>query len=100
MLQNYNKAIGDERLFLDDALLKAAGYDAIKAGAALLGKDAARILTPSTLSAARKIISDGIEKGNLLSQVGTGLKLVEPDNQISVAEELLRAFLNGLQKKT
>jgi hypothetical protein len=39
-----------------------------------------------------------MEKGNLTSQVGSGLKSVDSDNQISTAEKLLKAFLAGFQK--
>jgi predicted nucleotidyltransferase len=98
LLQNYNFIIDDARVFTAEALYKSLGYDAVKVGAALLGKDAALIAAHSTLTVARKIVSDGIEKGNLLSQVGSGLKSVDSENQISTAEELLRAFLMGFTK--
>ncbi len=98
LLQNYNLIIDDARIFSDEAIYKSLGYDTVKAGAALLGKDAAVIAAPSTISAAHKIVLDGIEKGNLTSQVGSGLKSVDSDNQISAAEELLKAFLSGFHK--
>lgn len=98
LLQKYNSIIDEARVFTDEALYRSLGYDTVKAGAALLGKDAAIIATPATVSAAQKIIINGIEKGNLLSQVGTGLELIEPDNQLSTAEDFLRAFLAGFKK--
>lgn len=98
LLQNYNFIIDNTRLFADEALYKSLAYDAVKAGAALLGKDAAIIATPPTLHAAQKIVLNGMKKGNLTSQVGSGLKSVDPDNQISAAEELLQAFLAGFHK--
>ena len=98
LLQKYNSIIDDARIFEDEALYRSLGYDTVKAGAALLGKDAAAIATPATVSAAQKIITNGIEKGNLLSQIGSSLVLTEPDNQLSAAEVLLQAFLAGFTK--
>jgi predicted nucleotidyltransferase len=99
LLQYYNFIIDDARIFSDEALYKFFGYDAVKAGAALLGKDAAIIATPANLHLAQKIVLNGMKKGNLTSQVGSGLKSVDSDNQISAAEELLQAFLAGFQPR-
>lgn len=98
LLQNYNKIVADERIFADEDIYKAVGYDAVKAGAALLGKDAAAIADTASLDTVREIVSHGMGRGNLATQVGTGLKLVEDENRISTAEELLRAFLMGFKK--
>lgn len=98
LLQNYNQTVEDARLFADEDLYKAVAFDAVKAGAALLGRDASAIATATNLAAVREILTRGIERGDLATQVGTGLKLVEDDNRISTAEELLRAFLLGFKK--
>lgn len=100
LLQNYNQIVDDARIFADEDLYKAFAYDAVKAGAALLGRDAAAIATVANLNAVRDIVARGIETGNLTSQVGTGLKLVEDEDRISTAEELLQAFLVGFKKRT
>lgn len=98
LLQNYNKIVEDGRIFADEDIYKALGYDAVKAGAALLGKDAAAVADAASVDTVLEIVSRGIERGNLTTQVGTGLKLVEDDNRISTAEELLRTFLLGFKK--
>lgn len=98
LLQNYEKVVGEARIFEDEDLYKALAYDAVKAGAALLGRDAAAIAPAADLEAAREIVLLGIENGKLTTQVGAGLKLVEEDARISTAEELLRAFLSGFKK--
>ena len=98
LLQNYNHIVEDARLFADEDLYKAVAFDAIKAGAALLGRDAACIAAATSLDAAREILARGIERGDLATQVGTGLRLVEDENRISTAEELLRSFLLGFKK--
>ncbi len=98
LLQNYNLIVEEARLVADEDIYKAVAYDSVKAGAALLGKDAAAIADTSGLAAIQEIVSRGIEKGNLTTQLGTGLKHVEDDDRISTAEELLRTFLMGLKK--
>lgn len=98
LLQNYNLIVEEARVVADEEIYKAVAYDSVKAGAALLGKDAAVIADTASVDAVREIVSRGIEKGNLATQIGTGLKNVEADIQISTAEELLRAFLLGFKK--
>lgn len=98
LLQNYNKVVDEEQIFADEELYRAVGYDAVKAGAALLGKDAAAIADTAGVDTARDIVYGGLERGDLSVQVGTGLKLVEEGNRISTAEELLRVFLIGFKK--
>jgi len=98
LLQKYSLIMDDSRIFTDEALYRSLGYDNVKVGAALLGKDAAGIATHATISAVQEIIVNGIERGNLLSQVGSGLGSVDADSQLSTAEELLKAFLAGFKK--
>jgi len=98
LLQNYEQIIDDARIFADEDLYKSVAYDTKKAGAVLLGRDAAVIATPANLDAVRAIVALGIERGDLPTQVGTGLRGVDPDSQISTAEELLGAFLLGFKK--
>ncbi|HBW21940.1 MAG: hypothetical protein A2X28_01920 [Elusimicrobia bacterium GWA2_56_46] len=98
LTQNYNLIVAEPRIFQDEQLSKSVGYDAVKAGAVLLGKDAAAIVNPSTLSAAQKILAVQIRRGNFVAQFASGLKSVDPDKQLSTAEELLRAFLIGFSK--
>lgn len=100
LLQNYHAVVGDKRLFLDEALLKSLGYDTVRAGAALLGKDAAAIVSPATLSAAQSILLGG-KRNNFTAQIASGLRAVDQGNRLSTAEGLLSAFLmavKGLNK--
>ena len=98
LLQNYNLIVDEDSLFADEDIYKAVAYDLEKAGAALLGKNAAAIADTAGVDTVREIVLLGIEKGNLPTQIGTGLKHVEYDSQISTAEELLGAFLMGFKK--
>jgi len=97
LLQNYHIIIGDSRLFLDEALLRSLEYDTVRAGAALLGKDAAGIVSQSTLSAARNILS-GEKRNSLTAQTASGLKAVDTDKRLWTAEGLLTAFQAGFSK--
>jgi predicted nucleotidyltransferase len=96
LLQNYHHAAGDERLYREEALLKSMEYDMTKAGAALLGKDAAAILGATALSAARAILTGG-KKDSLTAGIAAGLSAVDPDSRISAAETLLAAFLSAFR---
>lgn len=92
LLQNYHAVVGDKRLFRDEALLKSLEYDTVRAGAALLGTDAAAIVSPATLSAAENILISE-KRANLTAQIASGLRAVDQDNRLSAAEGLLSAFL-------
>lgn len=95
LLQNYNYAVGDARLFSEGTLLKSVNFDTIKAGAVLLGKDAAGIAGPKALSAAQKILL-GPKRPGLVSQLASGLRVVAQSNRLSTAADLLTAFQTGL----
>jgi len=97
LLQNYHAIIGDTRLFLDETLLRSVAYDTVRAGAAILGKDAAGILRQSTLSAAQGILL-GNKRNNLIAQTASGLSAVDQDDRLSTAEGLLTAFQAGFLK--
>ncbi len=98
LLQNYSLIVDEARIVADEGIYKAVAYDSEKAGAALLGKDAAAIADTAGVNSIREIVSRGIERGNLSTQIGTGLRHVEDDNRISTAEELLQIFLMGFKK--
>lgn len=97
LLQNYHAVVGDTRLFQDEALLKSLGYDTIRAGAVLLGKDAATIVSPATLSAAQNILLGG-KRDNLTAQIASGLRAVGQDKRLSTAADYLTAFQSGFLK--
>lgn len=98
LLQNYHIVVGDKRLFREEALLKSAGYDTVRAGAALLGKDAASIASAATLSAAENILTG--KHANLTAQIASGLRAVDQDNRLSTAEGLLSAFLMAVKGRS
>lgn len=96
LLQNYHTVVGDKRLFQDEALLRSVKYDTVTAGAVLLGKDAAAIASPATLSAAQNILLGG-KRDNLIVQVASGLRAIDQENRLSTAESLLAAFLMAVK---
>lgn len=98
LLQNYNLIVEEARIIADEEIYAAVAYDLEKAGAALLGKDAAAIVDTTNIGAVREIVSRGVENGRLVTQIGTGLNHVEDDNRISTAEDLLKTFLLGFKK--
>lgn len=98
LLQNYNAIVDEARLFADENVCRALGYDAVKIGAALLGKDVAAIVPAADLDAMRGVVTRGVENNGLSAQVATGLQVVETDSRITMAEDLLKAFLSGLSR--
>lgn len=91
LIDSYSEAWNEERLYREaDSFLQKFGYDNLLAGAALLGRDAAEIARPATLSRMREIVERETSGETLTLAVDMGRRT--EDNLA-----LLEAVRSGLQ---
>jgi predicted nucleotidyltransferase len=95
LLRSYSEAGNEDRLYGDEiSLLQAVGYDIDRAGARLLGKDAARIIAPPTRSQVMALLNDPARRDRLAKDMAGVLRLAE--DPIGEAEAVISQFTDGL----
>jgi predicted nucleotidyltransferase len=99
LLKYYSQAGNDERLFEQHAdLMEAANFDFETAGARLLGRDMAKILSPRTLKTVLEILdqyTDPEKNDQLILAIARRL----PDREYKTALKLLKNLKAGILDK-
>jgi predicted nucleotidyltransferase len=95
LLRSYHEAGNEDRLYGDEiALLEAVGYDVDRAGARLLGKDAARIIAPPTRTQIAALLNDSSRCERLAKDMARAVRPAE--DPIAEAEASIAEFKIGL----
>lgn len=97
LLRSYSEAGNEDRLYGEEMLLLAAvDYNVELAGPRLLGKDAARIIAPSTRAQIVALLDDPARHERLARDMARALRHAE--DPIAEAEAVIAQFKNGLAK--
>ncbi len=95
LLRSYNEAGNESRIYEEAgalAALEAAGYDIELAGAWLLGKDAAVMVSSRTNADLRELLN-GTKRGRLIEDMARAM--LGKDNALEYSHRLLEQFTNG-----
>ncbi len=97
LLRSYGAAGNEDRLFSEEmGLFEALSYNLDLAGARLLGKDAARITTPTTRERVLALFDDAVRLDRLLRDMAKAFRGVE--DLIAEAEVFVTQFNTGLRE--
>jgi len=97
LLRQYSAAGNEERLFAEEiGLLEALSYNLDLAGPRLLGKDAARIITPETRDQILALLDDAGRLDRLLRGMARAFRGAE--DPITLAGGLIAQFKTGLRE--
>jgi predicted nucleotidyltransferase len=105
ILENYLEVGNDERLFEEHAdLVEIDGFDYVRAGARLLGRDVASIGNPETIGRIREILAkETTDQGQhrLIQDMmaGRGVSDQESENRFEEVLALLRQLEKGIEDR-
>ncbi len=97
LLRSYGEAGNEDRLYAGEIeLLEAVNYNLDLAGPRLLGRDAGRVLTPTTRQQAVALLDDAVRLDRLASDMARAFRGAE--DPIAEAEALIAQFKTGLRE--
>lgn len=97
LLRQYGRAGNEDRLFGEEiGLLAAVSYSLDLAGPRLLGKDAARVITPATREQLLALLDDAGRLDQLVRDMARAFRVAE--DSIAEAEALIAQFKTGLRE--